>query len=247
MSVNPDVLAISGDLVEHATEPEFQAASDYINTLPKPQIVIPGNHDLAFYNLWHRLTQGLSLFRKYITPETSPAFIDSEIAVIGADSAHLYPVKGGKITEQQLDALVAQFSALPSTLIRILVTHHPFDLPEPETAHLLIGHARHAVTRLAPVVDILVAGHVHRSSVGSTSVRYQIAEHAMVFVQAGTAVSHRNKGEANSFNVIEASVSPEGAKQIAVNRFAWDQSLAQYRCAQRSHFRVEAQGWTAFD
>jgi 3',5'-cyclic AMP phosphodiesterase CpdA len=241
--IKPDVLAVSGDLVEHATVNEFEQARDFLQSLPKPQIVVPGNHDLPFYNLWLRAIDGLRNFRRYISEDPTPTYVDGQIAVIGFESAHHFPVKGGKITEQQLDSVVQRFSALPDCLIRVLVTHHPFDLPEPATAKSLIGHSRHAVTRLAPVVDVLLAGHIHVSSAGSTSSRYGTGDHAMVFVQAGTAVSNRHKGEVNSFNVLHTGRSAEREKQIQIDRYTWGQEQARFLCSRSEEFRLGKEGW----
>lgn len=244
--LRPDVLVISGDLVEHATDAEFQVARDYLATLPKPQIVVPGNHDLPFWNLFERGLVGLARYRRYITKDPQPTYIDDEIAIVGADSAHLYPVKGGKITEKQLDHLVTVFSRFPDKLVRMLVTHHPFDLPEPSNPHLLIGHSRRAVERLAPVVDILMAGHVHLSSTGSTSTRYKTQGHAMAFVQAGTAISDRNKGEANSFNVICTGEADDRAKRVLVHRHSWNDQKRRFERAHSSEYRLSESGWAAF-
>lgn len=244
--LKPNVLVVSGDLVEHATDDEFASARDFLETLPGPQIIVPGNHDLPFYNLWRRFTEGLEKYRRFITDNPEPSFIDDEIAIVGADSAHLYPVKGGKITDSQLDGLVSLFSGFPSHLIRVLVTHHPFDLPEPSNPHLLIGHSRRAVTRLAPVVDILLAGHVHVSSTGSTSTRYKLEGHAMAFVQAGTAISDRNKGETNSFNLLNTGCSETGEKQVKVNRYSWVKDEGRFACNHTIEYRLGTQGWAEF-
>src|SRR5947209_3529118 len=75
VAIQPDVLVVSGDLVEHATDSEFATAREFLQTLPKPQIVVPGNHDLPFYNLFRRFTEGLDKYRKYITEETDPTFV----------------------------------------------------------------------------------------------------------------------------------------------------------------------------
>jgi 3',5'-cyclic AMP phosphodiesterase CpdA len=244
--IRPNVLVVSGDLVEHATDAEFRAARDFLDSLPGPQIIVPGNHDLPFYNFWRRFTEGLDKYRRFITEDLQPAFIDDELAIVGADSAHLYPMKGGKITDSQLEDLVSLFSRFPSGLIRVLVTHHPFDLPEPSNPHLLIGHSRRAVTRLAPVVDILLAGHVHLSSTGSTSTRYKLEDHAMAFVQAGTAISDRNKGETNSFNVIHTSSAESNEKQIVVDRYSWSKDEHQFECKDSKEYRLGKKGWAEF-
>jgi 3',5'-cyclic AMP phosphodiesterase CpdA len=246
LKINPDVLVVSGDLVEHATDVEFQAARDFLDVLPGPQIIVPGNHDLPFYNLWRRFTEGLEKYRRFITEDLQPAFIDDELAIVGADSAHLYPVKGGKITDSQLDDLVKLFSSFSTGLIRVLVTHHPFDLPEPSNPHLLIGHSRRAVTRLAPVVDILLAGHVHVSSTGSTSTRYKLEGHAMAFVQAGTAISDRNKGESNSFNLIRTGPAESGEKQIVVDVYSWTKDKRRFECKHSTQYRLGEEGWAEF-
>lgn len=241
--IDPDVLAVSGDLVEHATVPEFKLARAFLESLPTPQIVVPGNHDLPFYNLWLRAIEGLKNFRRYISDDVTPTYVDDEIAVIGFESAHHFPVRGGKITEKQLDLVVERFSALPDSLTRALVTHHPFDLPGPAKASSLIGHSRHAISRLAPVVDILFAGHIHVSSSGSTTSRYKTGDHAMVFVQAGTAVSNRHKGEVNSFNVVHTGRSAGGNKQVHIERYAWDQNRSRFLCHKTSEYQLGSEGW----
>jgi 3',5'-cyclic AMP phosphodiesterase CpdA len=241
--IKPDVLAVSGDLVEHATTSEFKQARDYLQSLPKPQVVVPGNHDLPFYNLWLRAIEGLRKFRTYITDDPTPTYVNEHVAVIGFESAHHFPVKGGKITEQQLDRIVERFSALPDCLLRVLVTHHPFDLPAPANKRSLIGHSRHAVTRLAPVVDVLLAGHIHISSSGSTSSRYKTGGNAMVFVQAGTAVSNRHKGEANSFNVLHTGRSAKGEKQVQIDRYVWEQQKSSFVCQRSREFHLRREGW----
>lgn len=244
--INPDAVVVSGDLVEHATDAEFASARDFLEQLPGPQIVVPGNHDLPFYNLWRRFTEGLTKYRQFITDDAEPTFIDEEIAIVGADSAHLFPVKGGKITNAQLDELVDRFSKLPAGLIRILVTHHPFDLPQPSNPHLLIGHSRRAVTRLAPVVDVLLAGHVHVSSTGSTSTRYKLEGQAMAFVQAGTAISDRHKGESNSFNLLQTGRSVNGDKQVVVKRYSWVKAEQRFLCVNTEEYRLGKEGWAEF-
>lgn len=238
--INPHVLVVSGDLVEHATDREFVQVREFLKLLPRPQVIVPGNHDLAFYNLFQRFSRGLDKYRRYISDDLSPSFTDSEVAILGAKSAHLYPVKGGRLSHRQLDEIVEYFSAIPPDLVRVLVTHHPFDLPAPANSRLLIGDSRRAVSRLAPVVDILLAGHIHLSSSGSTRTRYRLNGHSMIFVQAGTALSDRFKGEVNSFNVIRTALAEGLEKKITVERYTWLERESGFQLLDSTDFSLEA-------
>jgi len=65
-------------------------------------------------------------------------------------------------------------------------------------------------------VDLLLAGHLHLHHTGLTAQRYQIEGHSALVVQAGTTISTRGRGEANSFNVIRID-RPE----IAIEHYVW--------------------------
>ncbi len=241
--IQPHVLVISGDFVEHATAAEFLAAQEFIGRLPKPQVLVPGNHDLAFYNVAVRAFTGLRNYRHYISNDMHPRFEDEEIAVLGANTSRVWPLRGGSLSSTQLEELAAEFAAIDAEKTRILVTHHPFDLPEGQHRRLIVGHARRSIARLAPTVDIMLAGHIHLSSTGSTATHYKTAGHAIAFVQAGTAVSNRNKGEMNSFNLLEISSALEGGKAVKVDRYMWKKEASEFGCACSTEFRLESEGW----
>ena len=50
----PDLIAVSGDLTQRARTAEFQAARAFLDRLPKPQIIVPGNHDVPLHNVFTR-------------------------------------------------------------------------------------------------------------------------------------------------------------------------------------------------
>src|SRR6185503_13146878 len=90
----------------------------------------------------------------------------------------------------------------PRDLIRIVVTHHPFDLPEGVREERLLGRAAMAMAKLSAAgADLFLAGHLHISHIGHTGERYGSAGHSALVVQAGT-VSTRSRGEQPSFNVL---------------------------------------------
>jgi 3',5'-cyclic AMP phosphodiesterase CpdA len=121
--------------------------------------------------------------------------------------------------------------------VKVLVTHHPFDLPESYNRGDLVGRAHQAMIQIARCgIDLLLAGHFHLSHAGRTALRYQIPGHSAIFVQAGT-MSTRVRGEENAFNVIHADRS-----EIAVERYACDGG-DEFRRMSTDLFRCTADGW----
>ena len=55
--------------------------------MPAPFVVVPGNHDVPLYNLVRRWLSPLDRFRRYITSDLTPFYEDSEIAVLGVNTA----------------------------------------------------------------------------------------------------------------------------------------------------------------
>jgi 3',5'-cyclic AMP phosphodiesterase CpdA len=217
-SIAPDVVVVSGDLTQRAKSEQFEEARAFLDTLPGPQIIVPGNHDISLYNVFRRFVKPLERYKRYITDDLDPVYIDAEIAVLGVNTARSLTFKDGRVNEEQLSKIRAQFSGLPAQTTRVVVTHHPFDLPQSFDAHDLVDRAPQAMAAFAESgVDILMAGHLHASHAGSTAARYQMDEYAALVIQAGTATSTRGRGETNSFNVVR--IEP---MRVEVDRYGWD-------------------------
>jgi 3',5'-cyclic AMP phosphodiesterase CpdA len=234
--VQPHLTVISGDLTQDARDSEFRDARRFLESLPEPRLVTPGNHDMPFYNPVARLLVGLDRYRRHITAELTPFWADEEIAVMAVNTARSYSVRHGRIHQRQVEEIERRLGPL-SDRTRVLVTHHPFDLPESYHRRELLNRAREGLTRLAGSIDVLLAGHMHISYAGSTAVRHRIERQSAIFVQAGTATSTRNRGEPNAFNVLTAE-----RPMVAVQRFAWDAERALFLSAPAEHFKLWAAG-----
>src|SRR6202171_3165554 len=77
----PAVVVVSGDLTQRAKEREFQQARQFLDALPSPQIVVPGNHDLPLYNVLARALKPLRNCQRYISKDLEPFYSDDEIAI----------------------------------------------------------------------------------------------------------------------------------------------------------------------
>ncbi|MFN3324764.1 MAG: metallophosphoesterase family protein [Bryobacteraceae bacterium] len=235
--LDPNLVAVSGDLTQNARHSEFFEASRFLRLLPQPQIVVPGNHDMAFLNPFRRATQGLNLYHHYITQEREPFFRDPEVAVLGLNTARIALWRGGRINEKQVMELQRRMRQLNEGVTRVLVTHHPFDLPARYGSSRLVG--RRMIEKVLAHVDLLLAGHMHISHAAPTAERHKVEGQSAVFVQAGTATSTRVRGEANSFKVIRVE-----RPRVTVEQYAWEPGHEEFTLLASSCFRHTPGGWT---
>ena len=242
-AARPDLVVISGDLTQRARTHEFAAAKAFLDTLPRPQIIVPGNHDVPLHNVVSRWLTPLVRFRHYIESDLEPFFADAEIAVAGINTARSLTFKNGRINEGQIARLAARLDTVGPEVTRIVVTHHPFDLPGEASARDLVGRARMAMEGFArSKVDLVLSGHFHFGHTGHSAVRYRIPGHSALLLQAGTATSTRVRTEVNSCNVIRVA-RPE----MGIERWDWDAGAGAFRCVAEEGFRLGPEGWAAVD
>ena len=234
--VHPHLLVISGDLTQRARIAEFQEAREFLASLPGPQVVVPGNHDLSPFYSAARWRTPLARYMRYITSDLQPFYGDEELAVIGINTARATTVKGGRINRLQVVRACERLSGAPRDAVRIIVTHHPFDLPlSGEGA--IVGRARMAMAGFARCgVDLFLSGHLHVSHTGPMATRYQISGYSALIVEAGTAVSSRVRGEFNSWNLLH--VEPE---RVEVQRFTWNGG--RFSVSANSSYQRGPAGW----
>lgn len=238
----PDLIVVSGDLTQRARRAQFAAARAWLDTLPARRLVVPGNHDVPLYNVAMRFLAPFARYREAMGAELEPSYVDSEIAVVGMNTARSLVFKGGRINHEQVARARALLCPLGEEVTKILVTHHPFDVPAgSHEGDQIVGRAKMALESLAGCgADVLLSGHLHATHVGHTADRYCIAGLSALVVQAGTALSTRGRGENNSFNVLRVA-----ARNVEVQRHAWDG--AAYRREASEAFAHSGSGWARID
>jgi len=236
---SPHLIAVSGDLTQRARRREFANARAFLDNLTFPQLVVPGNHDVPLYNVFTRFLTPLARYRRAITDNLSPVYRDEEMIVVGVNTARSWTWGEGRINEAQVDQLVTHLAAVPRDLIRIVVTHHPFDLPEGVKEERLLGRAEMAMKRLSAAgADLFLAGHLHISHISHAGERYDIGNHSALVVQAGT-LSIRSRGEEPSFNVLHIERA-----RVAVERLVWNADARGFASAGHSEYVHSPRGWT---
>ena len=132
-------------------------------------------------------------------------------------------------------------SSLPQPLndsLRIVVTHHPIDLPMDDLQHPTLTRAAMAIPGFARCkVDLFLSGHLHSGLSLLSSVRYPKSGYSAVVVHAGTAVSTRTRTQPNGWNLIRIA-----AGDMEVQTMSWNGR--KFAPEQTARYRKGADGWT---
>jgi 3',5'-cyclic AMP phosphodiesterase CpdA len=157
----PDLVLVTGDLVDAGKPAEYARLRGILARLPMPYRLIPGNHDArdalraGFPD--HPYLVGADGFISYVVDGLP-------LRLIGLDSLDAGRV-GGRLCDVRLDWLDARLSEGRETPTLIFLHHVPFrtGVTHFDEAVFHGAEAFAAVVGRHPQVERVVAGHVHRS------------------------------------------------------------------------------------
>ena len=233
----PDVVAVSGDLTQRARRREFEAAMRFIDSLPSPRVVVPGNHDIPLYDAFRRFFFPLHRWHRFITPEAFPVYEDDELRILGLNTARSAAWKEGRISRRQIAEIRRRWGDAAPAAFKVLVTHHPFRPAEPGLHTSIVGRAPIALEALeAAGADLLLSGHRNMGTAGVLPHRHVRVKRSILVAEAGTAMSARRRGEANGYNVI--TVDPP---RLVIQVRVWDGT--RFDAGRETTFRKEGDVW----
>jgi 3',5'-cyclic AMP phosphodiesterase CpdA len=234
----PTLVAVSGDLTQRARRAEFAAARAFLARIAAPRLVVPGNHDVPLFDVARRFLSPLGRFRRYVSAELAPVYEDDELLVLGLTTARSLTWKGGRVSHAQMEALREAFCRGAPGRLHVLVAHHPFSPPEGRPRQAIVGRAAAALSALATCgLDLVLTGHLHREFAGDLA-GHTLAR-SVLALHAGSAVSRRLRGEANSFNLVRV----RGPQRVEVELRAFDG--AEFRTVRTVRFLRTGEGWVA--
>lgn len=235
----PALVAVSGDLTQRARSSQFEAARDFLEKLPTPQIVVPGNHDVPLYDVVSRFFIPLTRFRRFIAEEVNPIYQDDEIVMLGLNTARSLTWKSGRISAEQIDFIREKMCSSMRERFKIIMTHHPFIPPSEDkvSAIDLVGRAAIALPVIDECgVDLLIAGHLHHGYSGDVKTFYPATTRSIIVVQAGTAISRRVRTEPNAYNVLRLE-----RETIEIEVRVWNG--IEFRPGKRAIYRLRENEW----
>ena len=156
----PDLVLLTGDLVDHGQPAEYDALREILAELPIPFLVIPGNHD-------DRENFRAAFADHAYLPRSGPLHYcvdDHPVRIVGLDST----VPGdhhGHIDDAGLDWLAGTLSEDPTKPTLVMLHHPPFvcGIPYLDEYRYFDGAALRGVIERFDNVELVLCGHVHRA------------------------------------------------------------------------------------
>ena len=236
--LEPDHVAITGDLVNISLEKEFEQALDWLRSFGPPDrlSVIPGNHDAYVPLPWKR---GMGLWHEYMSSDTGagegaagPHFPylrrRGDVAIIGLSTAVPTPplsARGwlGKKQLEDFSTLLEQLSG--EEVFRVVLIHHP-PLPGQNKWRKAMADTRQFVEVIRRYgADLILHGHNHRQMYG------EIARDGRIIPVYGVAAaSSRRTGRRpeSHYNIYRIERTNPGWRCEVTVR-AWDEESGDFR------------------
>jgi 3',5'-cyclic AMP phosphodiesterase CpdA len=201
-------VVLSGEITQGARPSQFRSAKAFVDRLGAPVLAIPGNHDIALFDLWARLTRPYARFTAEFGHELEPVHDTADLLVVGVNTTRAWRHKNGEVSPAQIHRVAQRLSAAGAAQLRVVVVHQPgaVTLPSDQT-NLLRGHQAATQAWAAAGADLVMGGHIH---LPFTLALPGLARRLWA-VQAGTAVSRRTRsGASNSVNILRWGESCAG-------------------------------------
>jgi 3',5'-cyclic AMP phosphodiesterase CpdA len=199
----PDLIVVAGDLTLRARAHEFAAARAWLWKLTPPVLVLPGNHDLPYFNLYQRFSNPFGRFEQAMEGLMMPVFRHEGGLVLGFNTTRSWQPhlrwQEGVARRRDIEAACRALAAAPAGAFKVIAAHHPFlkGAGSPRARPVL-----RAVEGLDAFVQggaaMILSGHTHQSF----AVETEHAGRPLIAVGAPTALSSRTRGEANGYWLI---------------------------------------------
>lgn len=237
----PDVAILSGDITQRARTAQLRAARAFVDELAiAPTLVVPGNHDIALFDLPRRCLAPYRDFRRAFGRDLEPGYETPELLIQCVDTTRRYRHINGEVSRAQIERVARRLRTATPTQLRIVVTHQPVHvLTSSEEENLLRGHAAAAYAWAAAGADLILGGHIHLPYTRPLRERFPDLPRTVWSVQAGTATSWRvRSGAPNSINLIR--YAPGEHRACIVERWDYAAAADAFENVERTAIELDA-------
>ena len=220
--IQPELVIISGDLTQRAKVEEFEAAKAFLQQLPYPYFIVPGNHDLSATDITERFFKPWDKWQQFVTPNLEPILQTDYAIVVGVNTARAagfyFDWSRGQISAAQIEFVATTIKPIGEEKLRLVVAHHPFWLPQQAEYRDVIQNRDQAIEVFQESgVDIILSGHIHMA--------YTQILKGVIISHAGTTFSNRTlETHPNSFNIIKGN-----REQLVISFMEWEKDGFQLK------------------
>ena len=223
-----DVVAISGDVSQRARAGEFQRAREFIRQAEKvaETIVVPGNHDVAWWRAPMGFGDRMRIFEKYrayISEDLEPVLRIAGVTLVGLNTSQgvthqtlTWNVRDisiiGHLTRAQIERARVEFERSRAGDARIIVMHHNPVKGELSQRHGLKNTQRILGAFAEMGVDLVLCGHDHQEAVHYI----EHTKRGTIISTSGTISNRSRGGRPSSVNSIRITDS-----DIEVSTMLW--------------------------
>lgn len=225
--VQPDVALFSGDITQRARRRQWVAARRFAQRLPVAHVLaIPGNHDIPLFNVFARCFTPYGGFIGAFGANLEPELERPDMLIVCLNTTRPRRRKDGEVSPAQIARVSQRLLGARREQLRIVVTHQPVHVIRPNDETNLLHGADAAVRQwVAAGADLIIGGHIHLPYVRPLSERYPTLPRAGWCVQAGTATSHRIRGNIpNSVNIVRY----DGTLTCCIERWDFSATLQEF-------------------
>ena len=206
---------------------QFKGARQFVDQLPVPSLVVPGNHDVPLYRFWERFLDPYGAYSRHFSEELEPVYRDEELLVVGINTAHGWTFKDGRIRLHRLLEVAQVLEEASPDLLKVVVAHHHLIPPPWFGTQRVLTNAYEAMDLFTSLgVDLILSGHLHQSFIGNSEEFYPQGRPPVVILHSGTTTSNRGRArerDKNTCNWIRV-----GSDSLLVSNFRWESSLDRF-------------------
>lgn len=207
----PDAVICTGDLTMRARSREFAAAADYLDDMPVPVTVEPGNHDLPYFNPIDRFFRPYRRFGK-VERLVERALDLKHVTIVPLKTTARFQWRHnwswGVVDKESLARALQCLRDAPAEHVKIVACHHPLVDKEGLESQGKTLRGAEALRALAEAgADATLSGHVH----DPFDLEHLLAGRSIRTIGAGT-LSERTRATPPSFN--ELHITPAGTLQV---------------------------------
>jgi 3',5'-cyclic AMP phosphodiesterase CpdA len=195
----PDAVICTGDLTMRARSHEFEAAGRYLEALPVPVTVEPGNHDLPYFNPLARLMRPYSRYGRVERLIERPLDLKHVTIVPLKTTARFQWRRNwswGVVSRSGLARALQLLRQASDEHVKIVACHHPLLDKEGLESQGRTLRGREALHALAEAgAHAVLSGHVH----DPFDVEHVVGGRTIRKIGAGT-LSERTRSTPPSFN-----------------------------------------------